>query len=217
MDGKGRENKPRQRLKGLFSKEKKVTSTEEVNEFLYGTTDKLEFADAAFAPPRPLSNNNPFISTLPRTTMADARKSECRDARGRSASPRRSGRDWFVQSQNEQPVIIGTVEDFAESPITLRNRAYTHQTRDQFERDWYAWGMAGRNEIDAFQAGPIRRTQTGHTSIPEIMEAVELDSTTLGNQHEEPHATTASPRECRERCELMKVEPVGGYLKISSR
>lgn len=197
MDGKGRENKPRQRLKGLFSKEKKVTSTEEVNEFLYGTTDKLEFADAAFAPPSTSQQQQSIHldSAAAQRWPTAAEVQNARDARGRSASPRRRRKGLFVQFSDEQPVIIGYGGDFAESPtITLRNRAYTHPgTRDQFAAGpGYDMGYGGvPNENDAFQAGPIRRTQTGHTSIPEIMEAVELDSTPLGNQHEEPHAPTA--------------------------
>src|SRR3979490_2707102 len=99
MDGKGRENKPRQRLKGLFSKEKKVTSTEEVNEFLYGTTDKLEFADEAFAP-APTSQQQQSIhldTAAAQRWPTAAEVQNARDARGQSASPRRRRKGLFVQ------------------------------------------------------------------------------------------------------------------------
>ena len=189
MDGKGRENKPKQRLKSLFSKEKKVTSSEEVNDFLYGTpTDKLEYADSALAPPSTSQQQQPIhvdTATAQRWPSA-AEVQSARGARGRSASPKRSRKGLVVKFTDAQPEIIGYGGDFAESPtITLRNRAHTHPgSRDQYAElpsfDMRYGGFPG--EYDGFQPAPIQRTQTGHASIPERVEPAELDSTPLGDQ-----------------------------------
>jgi hypothetical protein len=189
MDGKDRENKPKQRLKSLFSKEKKVVNTEDVNDFLYGTpTDKLEFADSALAPPSTSQQQQQiYIDTATAQrwpTAAEVQKA--RGARGRSASPKRSRKGLVVKFTDEQPEIIGYGGDFAESPtINLRNRAHTHPgSRDQYTGgpgfDVRHGGFP--SELDGFQSGPIQRTHTGHASIPERMEVAELDSTPLGDQ-----------------------------------
>ena len=129
MDGKGRESKPKQRLKGLFSKEKKVTSTAEVNEFLYGTSDKLEFGDSASAPP-PTNQQIRVDTTTAQRWPAGAEFQNAREPRGRSASPKRSRKGLVVQFADGEPLVIGYGGDFAESPtITLRNRAH-HAPRD---------------------------------------------------------------------------------------
>ena len=52
--------------------------------------------------------------------------------------------------------------------------------------------MAGvPDENNAFQPGPIRRTQTGHEFMPETMEAAELDSRPLGNEPEEQRSPSS--------------------------
>jgi hypothetical protein len=201
MEGKDRENKPKQRLKGLFGKEKKVTSTADVNEFLYGTPDKLEFPASA---PRSSASQQPQLTRLntvaaPRWPTA-AEVQHARDARGRSASPKRSRKGLVVQFTDEMPVVIGYGGDFAESPtITLRNRAHTHPaSRDQRSAGQHLplprpdlWYAGGPEDKDAFQPGPIRHPQSEHASIPESMGMAELDSRPLENVPLEPRSPSS--------------------------
>lgn len=200
MDGKGREHKPKQRLKGLFSKEKKPTSTAEVNDFLYGTpTDKLEFADSVSSttpPPNPQQHQQIRLDTAAAQgwpTGADIQ--HARQARGRSASPKRSRKGLVVQFSDEKPIIIGYGGDFAESPtITLRNRAHTHPgSRDQYaEAPGYDMRYGGApEEHSAFHPGQAQQMQSGYGFGPGTMEVAELDSVPVGNQPEEPRSPSS--------------------------
>jgi len=204
MEGKDKETKPKHRLKGLFSKEQKATTVEEVNDFLHGTSDKLNFP--APAPPRPPPPPTATAQT-PRLTPLDTTNARrwppaeevqnARIARGRSASPKRSRKGLVVQFTNEKPEIIGFGGDFAELPtISLRTRANSHppdregpstgyrDVRPPGSKKAYV-GESGDSET--FRPGPLRRTPTRYSSISEAQGAPEVNSTQGGDIHTESH------------------------------
>jgi hypothetical protein len=200
MEGKDRENKPKQRLKGLFTKEKKVTSTAEVNEFLYGSSDKLAFP-APLPPiakqPQPIRLDTAAASRWPTAVEVQ----DARGTRGQSASPKRSRKGLVVQFTDEQPEIIGFGGDFAESPtITLRNRAQTYPGGGEQDtagsRGSPPPGRGARpagvpDESDGFRPRPIQRTATGHTSIPQAWMAAQFDAPPLPDLPVEPRNPTS--------------------------
>lgn len=197
MEGKDRENKPKQRLKGLFGREKKATTTAEVNDFLYGSSDKLDGA----APAQPSAASlHPDSINLDTTKAARwptaAEVQQPRDTRGRSASLRRGRKGLVVQFTNEQPEVIGYGGDFAESPtITLRKRAYTHPQSADAGRDGASLSgpdmrYAGvPDNHDAFQPDPFRHVQAGHEYTSGSL--AELDSTPLESRQGEPRDPTS--------------------------
>lgn len=178
MEGKDQGSKHKQRLKGLFGKEKKVSSLDEVvDDFLHGS-DKLNF-------PAPTPNSSPLPPQLTRIdtqsasrwpTAAEIKNSTL--ARGRSASPKRQRRGLVVRFADERPEIIGEGGDEAELPtaeiaVSLRNRAHSHppsryqrsaNSRDAqpFVGEQHPGGTVGDVQI---RPGPIRRTQTGFESV----------------------------------------------------
>jgi hypothetical protein len=153
MEVKEKEHKHKNRLKSLFSKEKKpppeadvndflrspsddlyfeaptppATSSQEVDEFLHGPSDKLNFAM-----PAPASASHP--PALTRIDTSSARRwpsaAEVRSSskpRGRSTSPKRSKKGLMVRFTDKQPEVIGEGGDEAELPtISLRLRAHSH-------------------------------------------------------------------------------------------
>ncbi len=153
MEGKEKEHKHKNRLKGLFGKEKKVarpegdlddflrspsdklnfqpptssaTSSQDLDTFLHGPSDKLTFAT-----PNPTSTHPPSLTRIDTSsasrwpTAAEVQSS--RRSRRRSTSPKRSKKGLVVRFTDAQPEIIGEGGDEAELPtITLRQRAHTH-------------------------------------------------------------------------------------------
>lgn len=185
MEGKDKENKHKHRLKGLFSKEKKVSSSEDdVDDFLRGS-DKLNFPA-----PTPTSPQLPRLSRL--DTKSASRwpsATEIQNAKlgqGRSASPKRHRKGLVVRFTDERPEIIGEGGDEAELPtaeiaISSRNRAHSRLPnrgeafedrkdirlfvpQESFEEDV-------RN-ADNVRPGPLRRTQTGFESVSESTKSV---------------------------------------------
>ena len=155
MEGKEKEkeHKPKNRLKGLFSKEKKPTLEGDVDDFLRGPSDKLYFqaptpsatssqeADTFlhgpsdklnFAAPAPTSASHP--PPLSRLDTSSARRwptaaeiQSSRRPRGRSTSPKRSRKGLVVRFTDELPEVIGEGGDEAELPtISIRRRAHSH-------------------------------------------------------------------------------------------
>ena len=155
MEGKEKEHKHKNRLKGLFSKEKekKVAPEGDVDDFLRGPSDKLYFQAPTptatsqdvnnslhgpsdklnFATPAPTTSTShpPQLSRLDTSSArrwpTAAEIQTARRTRGRSASPKRSRKGLVVRFTDDLPVIIGEGGDEAELPtIALRQRAHTH-------------------------------------------------------------------------------------------
>ena len=152
MDGQEKVHKHKNRLKGLFSKEKKAipeadvddflrspsdqlhfhaptpptTSSQEVDDFLHGPSERLTFAT-----PTPTSTHPPLLTRIDTSsarrwpTAAEIPGSTI--PRRRSASANRSRKGLVVRFRDEQPEVIGEGGDEAELPtISLRQRAQSH-------------------------------------------------------------------------------------------
>jgi hypothetical protein len=178
VPGKENEHKPKNRLKGLFTKAKSATTEEEVDDFLHGPSDKLTFAT-----PSPISTSHP--PPLSRIDTSSARRWPTasdvrgpRGTRGRSASPKRSRKGLIVRFTDDQPEIIGEGGDEAVTPtsdIGKRRRANSHppRSREQAATDGreirlpgYGQGFIQPRDPPAFQPGPLRHTQIGYESLP---------------------------------------------------
>ncbi|TGO29008.1 hypothetical protein BPAE_0020g00530 [Botrytis paeoniae] len=166
------------RLMGkLFGKEKKPSSAEEVSDFLHGPTDKLYTASSTAAsntPPRPPVLGRIDTSTAKRWPTA----AEVNNARrNRSASPKRSRKGLVVRFTDAQPEVIGEGGDECASPTAeiaeaLRSRAATIPQQKQTRRPGppppygSSQGPADKfGDPDMFRPGPLRRTQTGFSTI----------------------------------------------------
>jgi hypothetical protein len=195
MEGRDKESKHKHRLKGLFSKDKKASTSEAegVDDFLRGSSDKLNWPA-----PTPASPSQP--PRLARIDTATARRwptaaeiHNSKLARGRSASPKRNRKGLVVRFTDDRPEIIGEGGDEAELPtvsLSLRNRAYSHPPREQRSTDHQNTQTGRENDPSRYagnsmQFGPglLRRTQTGFESIPE----------TNDGTHNEKAATVKSP------------------------
>ena len=180
MEGKEKESKHKHRLKGLFSKEKQVHSTEDdVDDFLYGS-DKLNFPA-----PEPTPSHQPQLSRIDTKsasrwpTTAEIQNAQL--ARGRSTNSKGHRKGLVVRFTDERPEIIGEGGDEAELPtaeilVGLRNRAHSYPPSKAQNppnpRDIRPV-FAPKEEVDVvskmgyFRPGPLRRTQTGFESIHE--------------------------------------------------
>lgn len=161
----------------LFGKEKKPSSAEEVSDFLHGPTDKLYTASSTAAsntPPRPPVLGRIDTSTAKRWPTA----AEVNNARrNRSASPKRSRKGLVVRFTEAQPEVIGEGGDECASPTAeiaeaLRSRAATIPQQKQTRRPGppppygSSQGPADKfGDPDMFRPGPLRRTQTGFSTI----------------------------------------------------
>ena len=155
MEGKEKEAKHKNRFKGLFSKEKKVSPEGDVDDFLRSPSDKLYFQAPVPTPPATSSqdldtflhrpsdkllfaatpnSNSTHPPPLTRIDTSSARRwpsaaeiQSSQRPRGRSASPKRSKKGLVVKFTDEQPEVIGEGGDEAELPtISLRQRAQSH-------------------------------------------------------------------------------------------
>ncbi|CZR50949.1 uncharacterized protein PAC_00823 [Phialocephala subalpina] len=184
-DGKENEKKSRGRFMNKLFKEKKDTTTpSDVDEFLHGPSDKLHMMPVGNGPP-------PNIPPLTRIDTASARRwptaaevQSSRRTRGRSTSPKRSRKGLVVRFTDTQPEVIGEGGDEATDPvsdISLRKRAHSHPQVRHPTREDDSRGRSETNPIDygpsfaermggteSFRPGPMRRTQTGFESIPDI-------------------------------------------------
>lgn len=184
-DGKENDKKFRGRFMNKLFKEKKDATTpqEDVDEFLHGPSDKLNMM--------PVVNGPPSIPSLARIDTASARRwptaaevQTSKRMRGHSTSPRRSRKGLIVRFTDAQPEVIGEGGDEATSPVTdisLRRRAHSHPQLRQPSREGDPRGRSETNPVDygpsfaermaekeSFRPGPLRRTQTGFESVPDI-------------------------------------------------
>lgn len=184
MDASDKKELEHRQLKGrlmgrLFGKEKKPSTPEEVSDFLHGPTDKLyttSSAAASDAPPRP--------PILGRIDTSSARRwptaTEVNNARrNRSTSPKRSRKGLVVRFTEAQPEVIGEGGDECASPTAeiaeaLRNRAAAiPQQRKARGADpppaYRSQGPADKfRDPEMFRPGPLRRTQTGFSTLADI-------------------------------------------------
>jgi hypothetical protein len=175
----GKEGKHKHRLKGLFSREKKVATNEDheddVDDFLRGSSDKLNFPA-----PTPTPSSPPRLSKLDTSTArrwpSATEIHNSKVVRGRSASPKRNRKGLVVRFTDERPEIIGEGGEEAELPtaeVALRIRANTHPSRGQRSTDYagpHSYNTLlgdGLGGADHFRPGPLKRTQTGYESISE--------------------------------------------------
>jgi hypothetical protein len=152
MEGQEKEHKHKNRLKGLFSKEKKAIPEGDVDDFLRSPSDKLHFHAPTppttssqgvddflhgpsdrltFATPTPTSTHPPLLTRIDTSsarrwpTAAEIPSSTT--SRRRSISAQRSRKGLVVRFTDEQPEVIGEGGDEAELPtISLRQRAQSH-------------------------------------------------------------------------------------------
>jgi hypothetical protein len=181
--GKEHDKGLRGRFMGKLRKEKKGQNPENVDEFLHGPSDKLHMMPAAHGPayPAPLTR---IDTNSARRWPTAAEVQSSRRVRGRSASPKRSRKGLVVRFTQEQPEVIGEGGDEATSPVSeigVRKRAYSHPPTLQPNRDQ---NLIVRRPVDSPrqsqefleqskntegpQPVPVKRTQTGFESIPEI-------------------------------------------------
>lgn len=157
----------------LFGREKKVSSDNDVSDFLHGASDKLYMTGA---PPPMLSKID--TSKASRWPTAAEVNHTRNTSRGRSASPRRSRKGLIVRFTDTQPEIIGEGGDEAEAPVSaisqFRRRSHTHPPMAQHAIPERAattnHGGEGRHgnintSPQDFRPPAVRRTQTG---VPEI-------------------------------------------------
>jgi hypothetical protein len=163
MEGK---EKHKHRLKGLFSKEKKTSNDDDLNSFLHGPSDQLNFpAPAPTSVSHPLPRLAKIDTNSARRWPTAAEVENARAARGKSASPSRSRKGLVVRFTDEKPEIIGEGGELAEDPtISLRNRANTHPPYARTLESRKATGISSETE-DNFRPAQIQRTQTGYESI----------------------------------------------------
>jgi hypothetical protein len=191
-DSKDNEKKSKNRFMGKFFKEKKPTANEtDVDDFLHGPSDKLHMmptSDSVSHPPHLTRIDTSSARRWP--TAAEINSS--RQARGRSASPKRNRKGRVVRFTEEQPEVIGEGGDEATAPVSdigVRKRANTHPPitkpiQDGLETDRRnvrpperGPGYGGRMEdMNNFRPGPVRRTQTGFESIPDTRGITGQDS-----------------------------------------
>lgn len=211
MEGK---EKSKHRLKSLFrdkEKEKEKKSPRDgsdIDAFLHGASDKLNFPA-----PTPSSPNSP--SSPPRLSRIDtntARRwpttAEVQNARGvrtraATTSLTRSKKGLVVRFTDAKPEIIGEGGEEAEDPtISLRSRANTHppQTRtgNGFEK-----APAQQENIRPM---PMRRTQTGFESIPDVGNDHMVSATRQTSDTPQGESTSFAAR--------VKAEIQGGEGKI---
>ena len=205
MEGKEKENKHKNRLKSLFNKEKKTTTEDEVNDFLYGASDKLNFPAPSPTSVSPSPRLTRIDTTSARRWPTAAEVQTGRVLRGRSASPKRSRKGLVVRFANARPEIIGFGGDLEESPVTtisLRNRAQTHPSTSRERhsaenRDTRipetGNGPAKENagDSDAFRPPQIRRAQTGYESMAETRGTSDIKPTDSGRFGAEAHNETS--------------------------
>ena len=100
MEVKEKESKHKHRLKGLFTKGKKVSVTEDnLDDFLHGTSDKLNFPA-----PTPTPQQLPKIDTqTARRWPTTAEINDLTLARARSTSPKRNRKGLVVKFSDENP------------------------------------------------------------------------------------------------------------------
>lgn len=182
MDASDRKELGHKQLKGrlmgkLFGKEKKPSSVEEVSDFLHGpSTDKLYTTSST-----PASNTPPRPPVLGRIDTSNARRWPTAAQvntvrRNRSASPKRSRKGLVVRFAEAQPEVIGEGGDECASPTAeiaeaLRSRAATIPQQKQNRRPgppppYGSQGPANKSgDPDMFRPEPLRRTQTGFSTI----------------------------------------------------
>jgi hypothetical protein len=200
-NGKDGEKKLKNRFMDKLFKERKTTTEQDaeqdVDSFLRGPSDKLYMM--------PTSENASQTPHLTRIDTSTARRwptaAEINNSRRRrSTSPRRSRKGLVVRFTDEQPEVIGEGGDEATSPVAdigARRRAHSHppigqpgqgqkgdDRRDIPPPDYKQESREQPRTIEQFQ--PMRRTQTGAESIPNIQNIPTLDkSSTLPAEGEQ--------------------------------
>lgn len=148
--------------------DEKPTGEHEVSDFLRGSSDKLYMTGAS--PPKTTPSQLTRIDTSNAArwpTAADVRSVHT-PAQHRLV---RKGKGLRVHFTNKWPEIIGFGGEDFEEPTFLISQARagdsTHtQQRAQAQRSpEYSQSHAG--DVDYFRPAAIRRTQTGHASVPE--------------------------------------------------
>ncbi|KAL5320921.1 hypothetical protein ACEPPN_011731 [Leptodophora sp. 'Broadleaf-Isolate-01'] len=178
--------KKRNRFMGKLFKEKKDNTSSEsqsqndVDDFLHGPSDKLHMVGTSPSFPPPLMR---LDTSSARRWPAASDLPTSKSTRGRSASPKRNRKGLVVRFTDEQPEVIGEGGDEATSPVAeigMRRRANTHppvrqpnpaqttERRDIKAADYGPSFAERANNMGDFRPGPIRRTQTGFQSIPDI-------------------------------------------------
>lgn len=185
-DAKENDKRFRGRFMNKLFKDKKdepTTPQEDVDAFLHGPSDKLNMM--------PVANGPTNIPPLARIDTASARRwptaaevQTSQRTRGRSADIRRSRKGLVVRFTDDQPEVIGEGGDDATSPVTdisSRRRAHSHPQVGKPSREEDSRARSETNPVDygpsfaermadkeSFRPGPMRRTQTGFESIPDI-------------------------------------------------
>jgi hypothetical protein len=182
--GKDGEKKHRARFMGkLFKEKKESTSQDEVDDFLRGPSDKLHMMPTAPATSFPPSLTRIDTGRAPRWPEA----AEVQAFGGkRSISLTRKRKGLVVRFSDSQPEVIGEGGDEATSPVSeigFRKKSHAHPPGHQLQQEQsfqdhvdlrvaghgHGQGFAEQsNTTNVFQPGPIRRTQTGYDSIPDI-------------------------------------------------
>ncbi|KAG4031407.1 hypothetical protein MFRU_009g01810 [Monilinia fructicola] len=216
MDATDRKELEHKQLKGrfigkLFGKEKEKekkepSSAEEVSDFLHGPTDKLytTSSTASNTPPRPPVLGRIDTSSARRwPTAAEINNFK----RNRSTSPKRSRKGLVVRFTEAHPEVIGEGGDECASPTveiaeSLRSRAATipqqkHTGRPGPPPAYGSQEPASRyGDPEMFKPGPLRRTQTGFTTIADDDSPLDNEpSQPYGNQRNEPSYNGNEKRE----------------------
>ena len=192
------------KLFGKEGKDKKATTDDDVNAFLHGSSDKLNFASPDY-----YSTNQPVLSRIDTTSAtrwpSATEVNNSRKMRGRSASPTRSRKGLVVHFTHEEPEIIGEGGDEAEAPtsqISFKKRAQTHpqparprredQQPEPKDAGRVGYGKSsdhrdGPRIADDFQAAPLQRVQTGHeVAAQRRVEERERHHSPYRDRHDEP-------------------------------
>jgi len=190
MEGSNKDSGHKHRLKGLFSKEKKVTTDqEELANFLHGDDKFIHtFPAPSLGNPERSPASPPKLSRLDtsnaRRWPTAAEIQNLKESRGRSVSlkPRRKG--LVVRFTDEKPEIIGEGGDEAESPtIHVRNRANSHPPdkgtgTKRSDTEVLNLGQVERR-FESIPAGPVNSSQT--QNAPDV-ESLGIEYSKTGSQ-----------------------------------
>ncbi|KAJ5032506.1 uncharacterized protein L3040_009108 [Drepanopeziza brunnea f. sp. 'multigermtubi'] len=183
-NGKHGEKKSRTRFMGKLFKDKADAADEDgpqgsgqdVDEFLYGPSDELHMVGTSPSFPPPLIQIN---TSNARRWPSPSQLQASRSTRRHSTSTKRTRKGLVVRFSDAQPEVIGEGGDEATSPVAeigMRRRANTdppvfqprlEQQSTQSGKDAKAAEYGYASNMDEFQPGPFRRTQTGFQSIPD--------------------------------------------------
>lgn len=223
----------------LFKDKKENTKDEsrsqnDVDDFLHGPSDKLHMVGTSpSSQPSMMRIDTTNARRWPAASDLPTSRST-RSNRGRSASPKRNRKGLVVRFTDEHPEVIGEGGDEATSPVAeigARRRAHTHppvrqpntaqtaEGRDIKASDYGASFAERASNMDDFRPGPMRRTQTGFSSIADI----QPDSDHEDIPYESPEAYTSrslgvrSEGDRRSFADMVKAEMRSGEGKALVR